>query len=131
MATSNAREIAGEIMLHVGDHESLDQIRRENRAVAEEGAAFARSIAPVNEGDYKKSIHTEDLDDVNGLPARRIIATDHKAIWIEYGTGQPAPTPEFAVFAKMADHFDGDQRGGGFSTTGEGFVDYGQLGDLK
>lgn len=131
VATSSAREIAGEITLHVHDDEPLDQIRRELRAVAEDAAEYARSIAPVDEGDYKKSIHTEDLDDVNGLPARRVIADDYKAIWIEYGTKEPGPTPEFAVFAKTADHFGGDQRGGGFSTTAESFVDYGQNTDLQ
>ena len=65
---------------------------------------------------------------VDGMPARRVGATDFKAHWIEYGTGsdkkgdspryvptlgvqvgKDTPTPAFAPRAKTAAHFGGDE----------------------
>lgn len=42
----------------------------------------------------------------------RVSMTDWKAHFLEYGTGEPGPTPEYAPGAKTAHHFGGDLEGG-------------------
>jgi hypothetical protein len=44
------------------------------------------------------------------MPGLRIGATDWKAGWIEYGTGEPGPTKAYAPRARTAAHFGGDEQ---------------------
>ena len=41
----------------------------------------------------------------------RVGATDFKAHWLEYGTGEPYPTPEYGFAAKIAAKYGGDIKG--------------------
>jgi hypothetical protein len=86
------------------------EIRKEMRAevlrVAQQGAAYARSIAPVGgatgpdpfAGTFRDSIHAEEITTgrAGKLPAARIISEDPAAVAIEYGTSR---TPEHHTFA--------------------------------
>jgi len=84
-------------------------------AFTAEVVEYAQSIAPEfgdlpphrvapaegEPGDYKESIHAEHL----GVGARRVISRDDPiAFWVEMGTRH---MPEYAVFAKTAEHFGG------------------------
>lgn len=92
-------------------HQSAES-RRERRRTAEEMVAYARSIAPKDQGDYAAGIRV-----VTDTAAKTTVgAMDYKSHWIEDGTGpDPAssksrfgpdtPTPEFAVMARTADAF--------------------------
>lgn len=59
---------------------------------------------PVDSGDYAASIKVTKK-------ARRgrgaVAATDYKAHWIEFGTGDPGPTKAFGVAEKVARKFGG------------------------
>lgn len=79
------------------------EVLSEITALANAAEAYWKSIAPVGDpatdpdsGSYKDSIKTKIMRGRNGLPFARIEASDYKAHWIEYGTGDPYPTPEFA-----------------------------------
>lgn len=104
---SSASEIRAEIDRLIRA-EADDEIARELDRVAAAVQAHWIGEAPVEHGEYKKSIKVRKLPDGrNGLPRRRVIATDRKAHWIEFGTGDPGPTPEFAPGQKTATHFGG------------------------
>lgn len=64
---------------------------------------------PVDSGAYAASIKVVKK-------ARRgkgkVRATDHKAAWIEFGTGEPGPTTAHGVGQKVAEHFGGNLNGG-------------------
>jgi len=65
---------------------------------AQSVAGTAQAIAPRRTGAYASSI-TADAE-----PGRaRVNANDFKAVWIEFGTGQPAPTPAFHVLSRAAE----------------------------
>lgn len=66
--------------------------------MAREAAAYARSIAPVDEGDYRDGIQTVHL----GASGVGVAFTDHKSHWIEYGTED---MDERAVARRTAEHF--------------------------
>lgn len=78
---------------------------------------YWRSVSPIgkapqdkNGGAYAASVQVfKKKYEVNGMPARRVGATDYKAHWIEFGTGDPGPTDAFAPRAKTASHFNGDE----------------------
>lgn len=57
-----------------------------------------------NAGSYKAGIVLRRKREA-GWPIREIAATDYKSHWIEYGTGGPTPTPEFACRQKTATRF--------------------------
>lgn len=72
---------------------------------------YWRQQSPVDDGEYAASVQVyKKKMTVNGMPARRVGATDFKAHWIEFGTGQPGPTQAFAPRAKTAAHFGGDEK---------------------
>lgn len=56
-------------------------------------------------GSYKGGIVNRAMKPKDGLPRRKIAATDWKSGFIEYGTGGKTPTPEFACRAKTAIRF--------------------------
>lgn len=67
-------------------------------AIADEAADATRSYADAvfadPSGDYVEAIETGwDIDDRGGFG--RVNAMDWKSNWIEFGTGDPAPTPAF------------------------------------
>lgn len=59
---------------------------------------------PVDSGDYAASVKIVKK-------ARRgkgaVAATDFKAHWIEFGTGQPGPTKAYGIAEKVARKFGG------------------------
>lgn len=54
---------------------------------AEQGAEAAKNLAPVETGDYRDSIQA-DAGIEDGAAKGRVVATDFKAGWIEFGTVQ-------------------------------------------
>lgn len=73
-------------------------------------AGSARVLAPVDEGDYRASIEggLAPADTGAAQAARahvvgRVASSDYKANWIEYGTGNPEPTPPFAPLRRGAE----------------------------
>lgn len=69
-----------------------------------------RSYSPVDSGKYAASVKTmRQFRTADGWPAIRIGATDFKAHWIEYGTGDPGPTNAWAPRAKTAANYGGDE----------------------
>lgn len=80
---------------HIEDDESITEAKL---AMAREAAAYARSIAPVDQGDYVRGIQTVHV----GASGVGVAFTDFKSRWIEYGT---VDTPEFGVAARTAEHF--------------------------
>lgn len=71
---------------------------------------YWRSQSPVDEGKYAASVKVYDKYLlVDGMPGKRVGATDWKAHFIEYGTGEPGPTKAYAPRAKTAAHFGGDE----------------------
>lgn len=108
MTTTSADEIARQI---------LEQARKQ--ASVREGLVklgnqvrdYWRSASPVDSGAYAASVKVfKQAVTVKGMPAIRVGATDFKAHWIEFGTGQPGPTKADAPRAKTAAHFGGDEQ---------------------
>jgi hypothetical protein len=110
--TSTAADIEAEIRAQLPEEIELSGVAEQVHAKALEVAEYARSIAPVYEGrdpraksgEYRDSIHVEEIPEHRGLPAEQVITRDFKAHWIEFGT---AKWPEHAVFAQTAEHFGG------------------------
>jgi len=69
------------------------------KQLAQEAVDYAQSIAPVDTGDYRDSIHVS----VKGTKVA-MVSADHKAHWIEYGTEH---MPEHAVFARTEKEING------------------------
>jgi hypothetical protein len=91
------------------------KVKQELDVHAEEvKAAWARN-SPVDTGEYAASIEIKDRPPIDGFPAKRIVATDPKAEYIEFGTGvwnprhQGGNSPAFAPRAKTAAEFAGDE----------------------
>ena len=101
-------QIHAEIMAKMPKQE----IRAEVDRIAKEGAELGRSIAPVLQephagftpGHFRDSIHAEEADDINGLPAARIISHSRVAHLLEFGT---VTMPEHATFGQIAAHYGG------------------------
>jgi hypothetical protein len=86
---------------HIDEDESITEAKL---VMAREAAAYARSIAPVDEGDYRDGIQTAHV----GASGVGVAFTDWKSVFLEYGTVTPSGkphTPEFAVMARTAEHF--------------------------
>lgn len=79
------------------------EVKAEKRIVARQMVGWAKSISPVDHGDY-----AADWKVVEGRRGDvRIVNDNFKAHWIEDGTGGDTPTPEYAVAAKTAIQFGG------------------------
>lgn len=78
------------------------EARAEKRSVAKKMTAHAKSISPVDHGDYAAAWEVEDKGG-----EVRAVNDNFKAHWIEDGTGGSSPTPEFAVAARTAIAFGG------------------------
>ena len=82
--------------------EVLEQVDR----AASAGVEVAKGIAPAATGAYRDGIELDSAAARGELPAR-IVATDHKSNWVEFGTGAPGPTPKFRVLGRTADSIPG------------------------
>ena len=86
---------------HIDEDESITEAKL---MMAREATAYARSIAPVEEGDYRNGIQAVHL----GASGVAVEFSDWKSVFLEYGTanehGTPV-TPEFAVAKRTAEHF--------------------------
>lgn len=60
---------------------------------------------PVDSGAYAASIKV--VRRARRGKGGKVRATDYKAAWIEFGTGEPGPTKAHAVGQKVAGHFGG------------------------
>jgi hypothetical protein len=72
--------------------------------LANTGADYAQSIAPVGEGDYQDGIEGDTVF-VDGAWRGRIAARDWKSRFIEYGT---VDTPKFGVLRRTREHLQGE-----------------------
>lgn len=86
-----------------------------NEFMANEVVPYWKSVSPVGDpavddeaGAYRASVKVTKKAK-NGVGY--VGATNYKAHWIEYGTGEPYPTPEFAPAQKTAAHFGGTIKG--------------------
>lgn len=86
-----------------------DAVRQELNEFAATVLEVWRSHSPVDEGRYAASVKVIKDITVNGMPGKRVGATDFKAHWIEFGTGNPGPTEAFAPRAKTVSFFGGDE----------------------
>ncbi|ANN98200.1 hypothetical protein [Mycobacteroides abscessus] len=81
------------------------EVKAEKKRVGALMAAHAKSISPVDHGDYGAAWKVKQG---KGADAETMVSNDNfKAHWIEDGTGGDTPTPEFAVAAKTAIAFGG------------------------
>jgi hypothetical protein len=86
------------------------QVRQELDKLAAQVRDYWRSVSPIDDGVYAASVKVYKRKfTYKGMPGVGVGATDFKAHWIEYGTGEPGPTPAFAPRAKTAAHFGGDE----------------------
>lgn len=91
------------------------QVNRELDTEVERVKAIWKSHSPVDLGTYAASLEVRDRPPVDGFPAKRIVATDPKAEYIEFGTGvwnprrQGGNSPAFAPRAKTAAELGGDE----------------------
>jgi hypothetical protein len=78
--------------------EGDDEVIAYELAVARQAADYARSIAPVDDGDYRDGIR------VGRRGNRGVVVefSDYKSHWVEYGTED---MPPHAVRAKTENHF--------------------------
>lgn len=81
---------------HIEEDESITEAKL---AMAREAAAYARSIAPVDERDYINGIQVGH----RGASGVGVEFTDWKSHIIEFGA--EGNKPEFAVIARTAEHF--------------------------
>lgn len=76
-----------------------DEIVSYKLAVAKQGVAYAKSIAPVDDGDYRDGIRIGRLGN-NGVAVE---FSDYKSHWVEFGTEDQEPNP---VRAKTENHLE-------------------------
>lgn len=80
-------------------------VKAEKKRVGGLMAAHAKSISPVDHGDYGAAWTVKQG---KGDDGETVVSNDNfKAHWIEDGTGGDSPTPEYAVAAKTAIAFGG------------------------
>ena len=106
----NAEDIKQQILTAMReDPEIRREVRREVLEVAQRGAAYARSIAPVGGADdpqagtFRDSIHAEEITKgrAGKLPAAKIVSEDPAAIAIEFGTSTHREHGTFAATEQM------------------------------
>lgn len=78
------------------------ELARLSSGVAEE----VKRVSPFDEGDYVNSIGSTVLQD-EGVLKGIVFSDDFKALFIEFGTGDPGPTPAFAPLRKGLDMLRG------------------------
>lgn len=91
------------------------KVKRDLDDEVERVKAIWRRNSPVDKGTYAASLEVRDRPPVDGFPAKKIVATDPKAEYIEFGTGvwnprrQGGNSPAFAPRAKTAAELGGDE----------------------
>lgn len=75
-----------------------------DKFMAEEVVPYWKSVSPVRSGKYAASVKV--VKKARGGKGK-VAATDFKAHWIEFGTGEPGKTKAFAPGQKTAEHFGG------------------------
>jgi hypothetical protein len=86
-------------------------VRQELDKLANSVKDYWRSVSPIDDGVYAASVKVYRRKfTYKGMPGVGVGATDFKAHWIEYGTGEPGPTSAMAPRAKTAAHFGGDEQ---------------------
>lgn len=84
------------------------ELRADTRVQAEKVLEHAKRESPVESGAYAAAWHIEDRPPTpEGLPALSVINRNWKAHFVEFGTGEPGPTPAHNVAAKTAAYFGG------------------------
>ena len=87
------------------------KVRQELDALAKQVRDYWRTVSPIDDGVYAASVKVYKRKFTHkGMPGVGVGATDFKAHWIEYGTGEPGPTAAMAPRAKTAAHFGGDEQ---------------------
>jgi len=87
------------------------KVRQELDALAKQVRDYWRTVSPIDDGVYAASVKVYKRKFTHkGMPGVGVGATDFKAHWIEYGTGEPGPTSAAAPRAKTAAHFGGDEQ---------------------
>lgn len=76
-----------------------------DKFMAEEVVPYWKSVSPVRSGKYAASVKV--VKKARGGKGK-VAATDFKAHWIEFGTGEPGKTKAFAPGQKTAEHFGGN-----------------------
>lgn len=84
--------------------EGDDEVIAYKVAVARQGVQYARSIAPVDEGDYRDGIRVGRL----GNTGVAIEFSDWKSHFVEFGTEDQEPNP---VRARTENHLQGTENG--------------------
>jgi hypothetical protein len=109
--SSDVGEIFAEI--EAGMELEHDEIREQVKETAEKVRDYARSIAPVYQGEahgkvvpggFRDSILEEEAPDHDGLPAARVSSYSRIAHLLEFGT---VKMHEFATFGNTAAAFGG------------------------
>lgn len=77
--------------------ENDDEVIAYKVAVAKQGVDYAKSIAPVDDGDYRDGIRVGR----SGNTGVEIEFSDHKSHWVEFGTEDQEPNP---VRARTENH---------------------------
>ena len=78
--------------------ENDDEVIAYKLAVARQGVQYAKSIAPVDEGEYR-----------DGNSGVEIEFSDHKSHWVEFGTEDQEPNPVRAKTQNHLEQTEGDQ----------------------
>jgi hypothetical protein len=87
------------------DKEAIFALSREHGVFAEltERARVvlraAQRHAPSRTGTYRASLRIGRIRSA-AQPYVTVYSVDRKAMWLEYGTGQPGPTPHFGVLTR-------------------------------
>lgn len=82
--------------------ENDDEVIAYKVAVARQGVQYARSIAPVDDGDYRDGIRVGRV----GNSGVAIEFSDYKSHWVEFGTEDQEPNP---MRAKTENHLSESQ----------------------
>lgn len=77
--------------------ENDDEVIAYKVAVAKQGVDYAKSIAPVDDGDYRDGIRVGR----SGNTGVEIEFSDYKSHWVEFGTEDQEPNP---VRARTENH---------------------------
>lgn len=91
------------------------KVDRELAVDAERIKGIWLSHSPVDDGTYAAGLEVRNRTPIDGFPAKKIVATDPKSKYIEFGTGvynprkQGGNSPVFAPRAKTAAELGGDE----------------------
>lgn len=80
-----------------GALEDDDEVISYKLEVAKQGVAYAKAIAPVDDGDYRDGIRVGR----SGNSGVEIEFSDYKSHWVEFGTEDQEPNP---VRARTENH---------------------------